>query len=62
MKEKFFVLSLDAMIHEDVEYLMTKPNFSRIMEHRAEVERVRSVFPSITYPAHTTLMMSNRDV
>ena len=56
MKQKFFVLSLDAMVHEDVAYLMTKPNFSRIMEKRAEVERVLSVFPSITYPAHTTLM------
>ena len=56
MEQKLFVLSLDAMVHEDVAYLMTKPNFSRIMEKRAEVERVLSVFPSITYPAHTTLM------
>lgn len=56
MKQKFFVLSLDAMVREDVEYMMTKPNFRRIMEKRAEVDKVRSVFPSLTYPAHTTLM------
>lgn len=55
MQTKLFVLSLDAMVREDVAYLMTKPNFRRIMEKRAEVEKVLSIFPSITYPAHTTL-------
>ena len=56
MKQKLFVLSLDAMVREDVAYMLTKPNFRRIMEKRAEVEKVLSVFPAITYPAHTTLM------
>ena len=37
MKEKLFVLSIDAMVHEDVEYMLQKPNFSKIMEKRAEV-------------------------
>ncbi len=56
MKQKLFVLSLDALVREDIEYMMTKPNFRRIMEKRAEVDKVLSVFPAITYPAHTTLM------
>lgn len=56
MKQKLFVLSMDAMVHEDVEYMMTKPNFRRLFEKRAEVERVQSVFPAITYPCHTTMM------
>lgn len=56
MREKLFVLSMDAMIHEDVEYMMNKPNFRRLFEKRAEVAQVRSVFPAITYPAHTTLI------
>jgi len=60
MKQKLFVLSMDAMVHEDVAYMMTKPNFSRLFAKRAEVERVCSVFPSITYPAHTTLMTGCR--
>lgn len=55
MKQKLFVLSMDAMVHEDVAYMMTKPNFSKLFAKRAEVERVRSVFPAITYPAHATL-------
>ena len=56
MGKKLFVLSLDALVREDIDYMMTKPNFRRIMEKRAEVDKVLSVFPSITYPAHTTLM------
>lgn len=56
MKQKLFVLSMDAMVHEDVAYMMTKPNFRKIMEKRAEVEEVISVYPTSTYPAHTTLM------
>lgn len=56
MKQKIFVLSMDAMVHEDVAYLMTKPNFARIMEKRAEIEHVRSVYPTSTYPAHTSIL------
>lgn len=55
MKEKLFVISIDAMVREDVEYMLAKPNFSRIMSKRAEVERVCSVYPALTYPAHATL-------
>lgn len=56
MKQKLFVLSMDAMVREDVAQLLQKPNFRRIMEKRAEAERVLSVYPASTYPAHTTLM------
>lgn len=56
MKQKLFVLSMDAMVHEDIAYLQTKPNFSRIMAKRACVEKMRTVYPSITYPAHTSIM------
>ena len=56
MKQKLFVFSMDAMVHEDVAYMEQKPNFQKIMGKRAEVERVCSVYPASTYPAHTTLM------
>ena len=56
MKKKLFVLSMDAMVREDIAYLETKPNFKRIMEKRAEVDKVLTVYPASTYPAHTTLM------
>ena len=56
MAKKLFVLSMDALVREDIEYLQTKPNFKKIMEKRAEVDKVLSVYPASTYPAHTTLM------
>lgn len=56
MKQKLFVLSMDAMVHEDIAKLEKKPNFQKILQKRAEVERVCSVYPASTYPAHTTLM------
>ena len=56
MKQKFFVLSMDAMVHEDVAYMEKKPNFKKIMAKRAEVNGVCSVYPASTYPAHTALM------
>ena len=56
MKKKLFVLSVDAMIREDVACLEKLPNFQRILGSRAEVEKVCSVYPASTYPAHTTLM------
>lgn len=56
MSQKLFVLSMDAMVREDVEYLQTKPNFQKIMKKRAEVDKVLTVYPASTYPAHTTLM------
>ena len=56
MKKKLFVLSMDAMVHEDVAYLAQKPNFQKLLGKRAEVNGLISVYPGSTYPAHTTLM------
>ena len=56
MHKKLFVLSMDAMVREDIAYMEQKPNFQKILGKRAEVEKVLSVYPASTYPAHTTLM------
>ena len=56
MKQKLFVLSMDAMVHEDIAYMEQKPNFKKIMQKRAEVEGMLSVYPASTYPAHTSIM------
>jgi len=51
---------MDAMVSEDIDYLKTKPNFSRLFEKCAQVEKMCSVYPSITYPAHTSMMTGCR--
>ena len=60
MKQKLFIMSMDAMVREDVAYMMTKPNFARIMAKRAEVDKVCTVYPSMTYPAHTAIITGCR--
>lgn len=60
MSEKLIVLSMDAMVSEDIDYLKTKPNFSRLFAKCAQVEKMCTVYPSITYPAHVSMMTGCR--
>ena len=55
MKQKLILVSMDAMIREDLEYLKTKPSFGWLFEHSARVERVKSIYPTLTYPCHATM-------
>ncbi|MCQ2454369.1 MAG: alkaline phosphatase family protein [Clostridia bacterium] len=49
------VISEDAMVYEDLETLRTLPAFGSIWDKIAMVKRVRSVYPTITYPNHTAM-------
>lgn len=60
MKQKVIVLSMDAMVGEDIEYLSNKPNFSRLFANAARVGKVCTIYPSITYPAHVSIMTGCR--
>ncbi len=60
MKNKLLVLSIDALVREDIPYLETRPNFSRLMADRAEVTEVTTVYPALTYPAHTSILTGCR--
>jgi predicted AlkP superfamily pyrophosphatase or phosphodiesterase len=55
MKRHVIVISQDALVYEDLETLKTLPNYSKIWGISARVDRVRSVYPTLTYPAHTTM-------
>ena len=57
MKEKhLIVVSVDAMVFEDLEYAGSLPAFSRLMEGGAIIERVKTIYPSLTHPVHATIM------
>lgn len=56
MKKRLLVFSADALVHEDMEYLKNKPNFLRLLKNACEVQEVRTIYPSITYPAHTSMV------
>lgn len=56
MKKKLLILSMDAMIFEDLAYASTFPAFKDLMERGALIKRVRSVYPSLTYPCHVAMI------
>lgn len=50
------VLSLDAMTGEDLRKAQRYPHFARLLEHCALATQVLSVFPSLTYPCHVSMV------
>ena len=52
---RIIVFSADAMVAEDVEFLKSLPNFQRYLSGGSEIQKVRSIYPTITYAVHTTL-------
>ena len=55
MKQKLIVLSADALVHEDMAHFKTLPNFKKYLAGGACVEKVRSIYPTITYCCHATM-------
>ena len=53
---KIIVISSDAMVGEDLEYFKTLPNYKKYIEGGAEIKNVSSIYPSVTFPAHVTMM------
>lgn len=53
------VVSLDAVSSKDLSLLKTLPNFSNFLAQGALIENVHSISPSLTYPAHTTIVTGN---
>ena len=55
-KKRLLVFSVDALVSEDVDILRRKPNFQKYIAGGAEVKKVHTVYPSVTYPAHTSMI------
>ena len=54
------VVSFDAMVTEDLDLLKDKPVFSRFLTEGSRVNRIRTIYPSLTYPAHTSMLTGTR--
>ena len=53
---KLVVFSCDAMVYEDIEYLKGKSErFAKLLVGGSIVKRTRTIYPSVTYPCHTTM-------
>ena len=57
MKNKYvIVIFFDAVSEDDLEFLSKQPNFSKLIKNGALIKNVESVYPSLTYPAHATIV------
>lgn len=54
--EYCIVLSLDAVGSRDFEFLKKQPNIKELLQQASYSEEVMSIYPSITYPAHTSIV------
>ncbi len=59
MNKHVIVISIDAFSNIDLEYAKTLSAFSKLYNNSAKVEKVFSVFPSLTYPCHASMLTSN---
>lgn len=52
---KIIVLSVDAMVYDDIEYFKTLPNFKYIYDNGSIINTIKTIYPTITYAAHTSM-------
>jgi predicted AlkP superfamily pyrophosphatase or phosphodiesterase len=51
-----YVISFDGLSTLDLDYIMTLPNFRKYMRKASYARKVYSVYPTLTYPAHATIV------
>ncbi|MGP6146134.1 alkaline phosphatase family protein [Jeotgalibaca sp. A122] len=54
-KKRLYIVSLDAFGDADLEFARTLPHFKELMGISAQVTGIRTVYPSLTYMAHTSI-------
>lgn len=50
------VISVDALNVRDIDYIKTLPNFNSLMEEGSYAREVVGIYPSLTYPCHTSVI------
>ena len=56
MSKHLVVMSIDAFVFEDIEYAKTLPNFAKVLNCASVIERVKTIYPSVTHAVHATLL------
>lgn len=56
MNRHLIVVSVDAMVYEDLELLKQLPHTGKLMADGSLVRRVKTIYPSLTHPVHATLI------
>nr|WP_242649857.1 ectonucleotide pyrophosphatase/phosphodiesterase [Clostridium perfringens] len=57
MNNKYMVvISLDAVSSKDIEIIKELPNISKLMKEGSLIKNVETIYPSLTYPAHVSII------
>lgn len=56
LTKRMLVVSFDCLAAEDFNLFSKLPNFQRILQSGSYAEHVESIYPSVTYPCHTTIV------
>ena len=59
LTKNLVVISFDCLAANDYELIKTLPNFQRIFREGSYVQNVETIYPSLTYPCHTTIVTGN---
>ncbi|KRQ86906.1 Type I phosphodiesterase / nucleotide pyrophosphatase [Caloramator mitchellensis] len=54
--KNLIIISFDAVCKDDYDYLITLPNFSEFLKGSNNTFDVESVYPTLTYPVHVSMM------
>ncbi|WP_160680540.1 ectonucleotide pyrophosphatase/phosphodiesterase [Clostridium sp. C8-1-8] len=56
------IISLDGVGRKDFDLLKTLPNFGKLLKSSSYSYKVNSIYPSLTYPAHTSIVTGKKPV
>ena len=56
MNKKTLVISIDALISDDIPLLETLPNLGPIVKGAAQVRDIECIYPTLTYPCDVSIM------
>lgn len=56
MTQKLLIISFDGLSTIDFDYINTMPNFKKYLSTASYCKKVYSVYPTLTYPAHATIV------
>lgn len=56
LTEYLLVISFDCLSSLDFPIIKELPNFKKLLEHASFCRNVETIYPSVTYPCHTTIV------
>jgi predicted AlkP superfamily pyrophosphatase or phosphodiesterase len=59
LTDHLIIISFDCLSSLDIPILKELPHFQTLLKKGAYVEKVESIYPSVTYPCHATIVTGN---